>query len=156
MTHDSSTASVPRSDLPLEAQLFTEIGVIDQLARNRLERSLPEGLSAAQFGVMNHFRRLGRVETPAELASAFQVTRGAMTNTLQRLNAHGYVKIEGDAKDGRVKRVTLTEAGARAHDEIMRQVAPQFVALREDLPAADLKAALAVLQRLRAWLDARR
>lgn len=146
----------PRADLPLEAQLFTEIGVIDQLARNHLERSLPEGLSAAQFGVMNHFRRLGRVETPAELASAFQVTRGAMTNTLQRLAAHGYVQIVGDPKDGRVKRVTLTEAGARAHDEIMREVGPQFVALREALPQEDLQAALAVLQRLRAWLDARR
>ena len=46
---------------PLAFRLFTEIGIIEQLARNRLERGLPDGLKVSQFGVLNHLVRLGGV-----------------------------------------------------------------------------------------------
>jgi DNA-binding PadR family transcriptional regulator len=73
----------------LDVQLLTEIGIINQLSMTLLERTIPAGMSAAQFGVLSHFVRRGREESPAQLASAFQVTKGAMTNTLQRLEAQG-------------------------------------------------------------------
>ena len=66
-----------------DVQVFTEIGIIDQLVTNRLERVLPAGLSYAQFGVLVHFARRGGQESPAQQAKAFQVTKGAMTYTLQ-------------------------------------------------------------------------
>ena len=46
--------------------------------------------------MLNHFARLGGVRSPAELAQAFQVSKGAMTNTLQRLEAGRLVKIIPD------------------------------------------------------------
>ena len=86
-----------------DVRVMTEIGIIAQLSQARLERNLPDGLSAAQFGVLIHFSRRGGRESPARLASAFQVTKGAMTNTLQRLEARGFVAIVGDPDDGRRK-----------------------------------------------------
>ncbi|MEQ1783915.1 MAG: helix-turn-helix domain-containing protein, partial [Hyphomonadaceae bacterium] len=86
-------------------RLFTEIGIINQLSSNRLERELPDGMSLAQFGVLNHFVRLGGQWAPTRLARAFQVTKGAMTNTLQRLEAQGLVKVVPDPKDARAKLV---------------------------------------------------
>ena len=40
-------------------QMFNEIGIISQLSSNRLERVLPEGMSIAQFSLLNHLVRLG-------------------------------------------------------------------------------------------------
>ena len=132
------------------------IGMIDQLVTSRLERVLPDGLSHAQFGVLTHFCHHGEVATPAELARAFQVTKGAMTNTLQRLEEQGLVKVEADPADGRRKLVTLTEAGARRHMECLMALKPPLDRVRGAFPEAEFEAALPFLQALRAWLDANR
>ena len=114
----------PKDDSPDSALAFAflnEIGIIEQLSSNRLQRLLPAGLSMAGFTVLNHFARLGKVdEAPAKLASAFQVTKGAMTNTLQRLEAMGLIEIVSDVDDGRAKRVSLTPAGAGMRTQIGR------------------------------------
>ena len=72
----------------------------------------------AGFGVLNHFARLkaSRARARRKLARAFQVTKGAMTYTLQQLEALKYVKIEADPDDARAKIVRVTKAGARARD----------------------------------------
>ncbi|MBL4863409.1 MAG: MarR family transcriptional regulator, partial [Rhodobiaceae bacterium] len=90
---------------------FNEIGIIGQLSGTMFRRALPEGMTMSQFSVLNHFSRLGGERTPARLAAAFQVTKGAMTNTLQRLEAKGYVTIEMDKADRRRKLVRATVQG---------------------------------------------
>ena len=106
-------ASPPRD--PLVIAFFSEIVMIEQLARNRLTRALPRGMELSHFMVLNHFARLGGEKTPAQLARTFHVTKGAMTNTLRRLDAAGYVHIRPDWDDARRKWVSLSPAGqARA------------------------------------------
>ena len=61
--------------------LFNEIGIGNQLSSTRFERALPKGLTTSQFSVLNNFVRLGGTRSPKQLANAFQVTKGAMTNT---------------------------------------------------------------------------
>lgn len=136
-----------------DVQIFTEIGIIDQLVTARLEKSLPRGMSAPQFGVLTHFMRRGGQETPAQLARAFQVTKGAMTNTLQRLQAQGFVAIEPDPCDGRRKLVTMTAKGAAAYEEAIAALRPYYAGLREAFGDAEFEAALPFLRRLRVWLD---
>lgn len=140
----------------VDVRVFTEIGIIDQLAGALLERGLPKGLSGASFGVLNHFARRGGEETPVQLAAAFQVTKGAMTNTLQRLDALGYVAIRPDPGDGRRKLVALTPAGLAAHDAALRAMKPRLDAIRAAIPEAEFAAALPFLTRLRTWLDENR
>lgn len=140
----------------LDVQLLTEIGIINQLSMTLLERTIPAGMSAAQFGVLSHFVRRGGEESPAQLASAFQVTKGAMTNTLQRLEAQGFVRIVGDASDGRKKRVSLTPEGARAFDTAVLAMRPHMEALRSAFTDSEFAAALPFLKALRVWLDENR
>jgi DNA-binding MarR family transcriptional regulator len=139
-----------------DVELFTEIGIIQQLSNAALERALPDGLSAAGFGVLSHFVRLGREESPAQLAKAFQVTKGAMTNTLQRLEAAGLVAIRGDEADGRRKLVSLTPAGAAAYEDGLVRLKPRMDGLRSAFSEAEFEAALPFLRALRGWLDQNR
>ena len=137
-------------------RLFNEIGIIAQLSGNQFERVLPEGMSMAQFSVLNHFVRLGGAWSPSRLAAAFQVTKGAMTNTLQRLEGQGFVKIVADKSDARAKLVEITDTGRRAREEAIRATGPIFAGLSGLVSPADVKAALPFLESLRKVLDANR
>ncbi len=144
------------TDDPLAFQVFTEIGIIEQLARNRLERALPDGLKVSQFGVLNHLLRLGGQWSPARLASAFQVTKGAMTNTLQRLEKRGLVKIVADPEDGRAKLVGITGAGLDMRLRCLQELAPVIAELSRELPEKELAQALPILEKIRKYLDTHR
>jgi DNA-binding MarR family transcriptional regulator len=136
---------------------LSEIAIIGHLADTALGQTLPEKLSVAGFGVLNHFVRLGvDGESPTKLARAFQVTKGAMTYTLQQLEALGYVSIEADPADARGKIVRITKAGARARETAIARVHPGLKRMLEIVPAKDFAAALPFLIKLRQVLDAAR
>ena len=69
----------------LATALFAEILTVEQLARTALARVLPRGMELSQFAVLNHLAHTGAERTPAQLARSFHLTRGAMTNTLRKL-----------------------------------------------------------------------
>jgi len=135
-----------------DVQVFAEIGAIDQLATVRIERVLPQGLTHAQFNVLNHLVLRGQAFTPAQLARAFQVTKGAMTNSIQRLAAAGYVSIQADAKDGRKKWVAITPSGVAAQEQCLKAVRPMIEGLRKVFAESDFEKVLPFLQALRGWL----
>jgi DNA-binding MarR family transcriptional regulator len=143
-------------DDPLEFRLFNEIGIIEQLARTRFERVMPHDLTLAQFGVLNHFARLGGERSLVRLASAFQVTKAAMTNIVGKLAAKRFVKVVPDPEDGRGKKVSLTEKGLAARNAAIAALGPALRELSGALPRAEIEAALPTLTRLRQWLDTHR
>lgn len=149
----SGEPQTPSPDGTLLFSVFTEISIIEHLARNRLERALPDGLRMSHFGVLNHMVRLGDGQTPAELARAFQVVKGAMTNTLQRLEARGLISILPDEKDGRSKRVKLTPKGQQAREAAVVIALGIFDELADAQLSARLKEAAPALRDLRAALD---
>ena len=136
-----------------DVEFFAQVAVVGQRANLRLERALPQALSMAGFGVLSHLALWGGEPSPNELAKAFLVTKGAMTNTLQRLEAQGYIRVSGDAADGRRKRVALTATGRDAYQAALAAVRPQIEALRGAFEPAEFEAALPFLRRLRTWLD---
>jgi DNA-binding MarR family transcriptional regulator len=140
------------TDPPLFA-LLNEVAIIEHLSRNRLERVLPDGLRASHFVVLNHLVRLGDGRSPARIARAVQVERPAMTNTLQRLEARGLVRLSPDPKDGRGKLVFLTEAGRAAREASVAAATGAIAPIAAGIPEAELTAALPLLRRLRAALD---
>lgn len=138
-------------------QALTEIAIIGHLADTALGQALPDGMSVAGFGVLNHFvRRSPDGESPSHLARAFQVTKGAMTYTLQQLEALKYVNIEPDPADARAKIVRLTAKGRRARDIGAESVRPGMVKLLELIGAEEFATALPFLVKLRQVLDAAR
>lgn len=135
---------------------FNEIGIIAQLAGNEFERCLPDGLTNSQFGVLNWFVRVDSEATPGRLARAFQVTGGAMTNTLKKLEGRGLIRVEPDAQSGRQKKVTLTHAGRRVRDQAIASTAPMLLEFGEAFPPSRLEKQLRELERVRLYLDERR
>lgn len=136
--------------------LFNEIGIISQLSSTRLGRALPHGLTMAQFSLLNHFVRLGDDKSPARLAAAFQVTKGAMTNTIGKLEAKGFVTVRGDPEDGRAKRVMLTKAGRAARKDALKAAMPLYAEVGDALTSEQVDRLIPVLAKLRIWLDENR
>lgn len=133
------------------------IGIIAQLSETTLTRVLEDGLSLAGFSLLNHFVvRSVDGANPASLAFAFQVTKGAMTNTLRRLEQKSYVSIIPDPSDARAKIVRITRQGRAAHARALGAIAPEIEALLKDVPGRAFAEALPFLQRLKDSLDSAR
>ena len=111
-------------DQNLATALVAEILAVDQLTRSVLTKGLPKGMELSQFMALNHLARASAERTPAQLADSFHVTRGAMTNTLSRLEAAGYVHIRPDWDDARRKMVVISPAGLRARDDALSKMSP--------------------------------
>lgn len=142
--------------VPVEFRVLNEIGIVEQLSRNRFERVLPAGLSVAQFSVLNHFVRLGGTPSLVALARAFQVSKPAMGKLVRKLAEQGLVDVRADPDDARGKRVSITDAGVATHGAAIAALEPELARLRGALGAASFEALLPGLQRLRQWLDTHR
>lgn len=138
---------------PLAIALFSEVAMADQLARSRLTKVLPKGMELSHFSVLNHLAHLGGEKTPAQLARIFHVTKGAMTNTLGKLEANGFIHIRPDWDDARRKFVSISPAGRAAREEALNAIAPIFDDVVQALGAEKIRAALPILRELRARLD---
>ncbi len=133
--------------------LFGELFMADQLARNRISKVLPKGMELSHFSVLNHLARIGDERTPAQLARAFHVTRGAMTNTLGRLEWAGHVHIRPDWEDARQKFVAISPSGRAARDAAVATVVPLIGEVVQALGPERVRSLLSVLRELRVRLE---
>jgi DNA-binding MarR family transcriptional regulator len=141
------------SNNSLAVALFSEILTNDQLIRNRLSRVLPKGMEISHFSVLNHLARIADERSPAQLAKSFHVTRGAMTNTLNKLEWAGYVHIRPDWDDARRKMVSISPAGRKAREAAIAAITPMITEMVGELGEAKVRATLPVLRELRAKLE---
>ena len=142
-----------RQSNSLAVALFSEILTNDQLIRSRLSRVLPKGMEISHFAVLNHLARTGEERSPAQLAKSFHVTRGAMTNTLSKLEWAGYVHIRPDWEDARRKMVSISRSGRMARDAAISAITPMVSELIADLGESRVRSSLPVLRELRAKLE---
>ena len=144
--------SADRND-DLAVALFGELFMVDQLARNRITKILPKGMQLSHFSVLNHLARVGDERTPAQLAKAFHVTRGAMTNTLARLEWAGHIHIRPDWEDARQKFVSISPFGRAARDSAVAAVVPQIAEVAQAVGVDRVRALLPILRELRQKLE---
>ncbi len=137
----------------LAIALFGELFMADQLARNRISKALPRGMELSHFSVLNHLARINDERTPAQLARTFHVTRGAMTNTLAKLEWAGHVHIRPDWDDARRKFVAISPSGRAARDAAVQVISPLISEVVADLGADRVRAVLPVLRELRVRLE---
>lgn len=137
----------------LAVTLASEILTADQLLRNRLSKVLPKGMEISHFSVLNHLAFTAQERSPAQLAKTFHVTRGAMTNTISKLEWAGYVHIRPDWDDARRKMVAISPAGRRARDQAISSITPMLAEMVNDLGAGKVRAALPILRELRGTLE---
>jgi len=133
--------------------VFDEIGAVAHLLRATISARLPPGMAYGHFELLLHFVREGDGQTPAELARAMMITKGAITNTLQRMEAVGHVAVLGDVSDGRKKRVRVTRAGIHAYNEVLKALRTNRISMRSAFTEGEFREALPFLKALRAHLE---
>lgn len=137
----------------LAISLFSEILTVDQLARNSLAKTLPKGMELSHFSVLNSLAHAGGERTPAQLARTFHLTRGAMTNTLGKLEWAGWVHIRPDWDDARRKLVSISPSGLAARNAAVAAILPMLGDVVDQVGAEKARAALPVLRALRTRLE---
>ena len=133
----------------LAVALFSEMLTADQLVRARLSRALPRGMELSHFIVLNYLAQQAEERTPGELARTFHLTRGAITNTLARLEWAGHVHVRPDWDDARRKRVAISPAGAAAREAALGAIRPIMAEAVRGIGPARTRAAIPVLRQIR-------
>ncbi len=133
----------------LAVSLFGEILALDQLVRARLAKVLPKGMELSHFSVLNQLSHTRIERTPAQIAKSFRVTRGAITNTLNKLELSGYIHIRPDWDDARRKMVSISPAGIVARNNALAAVTPIINELISEMGEERLKAIVPILRDLR-------
>lgn len=129
--------------------LISEMLAAEHVMRGRLSRVLPKGMEISHFSVLNHLAWQKGESSPARLAEKFGVTRGAMTNTLNKLEWAGYVHIRPDWDDARRKMVAISPAGLLARDTAIAAITPMINQVVDDLGEEQARAALPILREIR-------
>ena len=137
------------SENSLAVSLFGEILALDQLVRNRLAKVLPKGMELSHFSVLNQLSHTKTERTPAQIAKSFRVTRGAITNTLNKLELSGYIHVRPDWDDARRKMVSISPAGLVARNNALTAVTPIINELVSEMGEERLKAIVPILRELR-------
>ena len=141
------------NDSSLAVPLFGEILALEQLVRNRLAKVLPKGMELSHFSVLNQLSHTKIERTPAQIARSFRVTRGAITNTLNKLELSGYIHVRPDWEDARRKMVSISPAGMVARNNALAAVTPIIEDLARDMGEERLKAIVPILRELRQKLE---
>jgi len=140
---------------PLEFAVMTEISIIAHLADNAFARRLPDGLTTAQFAVLNHLLRLETQQTIGELARGLQVSQPTMSSTVKKLEEKRLVTLVPDPDDRRIRRVSVSPAGTKARNKAVKALDATKSEL-EVLSQKEWKQLLPLLNRLRVALDSAR
>ena len=133
-------------------EVFSEIGAIEHYLRMAVTKHLPAGMTHAHFELLQWFMRHGDGQTPAELARILLMTKGAVTNILQRMSKMGWIAVLADTADGRKKRVKITRAGIEASTGVMKDMKAKTEALRDGFTDDEFRAATPFLKALRVFL----
>ena len=133
----------------LAVSLFGEILALDQLVRARLAKVLPKGMELSHFSVLNQLSHTKTERTPAQIAKSFRVTRGAITNTLNKLELSGYIHVRPDWDDARRKMVSISPAGIVARNNALAAVTPIINELISEMGEERLRAIVPILRDLR-------
>ncbi len=142
-----------KDDHELLFAYFNEINIVSQLSTGIFERHLVDGLTVSQFSVLNWFIRVDNVATPGRLATAFQVTKGAMTNTLKKLVDKQLITVDPDASSGRRKIVKLTSKGRKSRDNAMKAIYPVIDEFSGAFDRKQIEKQIVAIQGIRRYLD---
>ena len=137
-------------------ELFTEIGIIEQLSHALLEARLPDGIIAPHFAVLNHLMRGRDGQTPLTLARAFQTPKTSMTHTLKVLEKRGLIALKSNPDDGRSKQAWITDAGRILIGTTITDLAATYSRFSQDLDMQSLGQIKPALSALRSYLDNQR
>ena len=143
-------------ELPGAVDLEVE-GIVDRIngIRRRLHRMLDEtlaefGLTDGEWKVLTHLQLDGppHRKSAGQLAKWGDLSSGAMTNRIDRLEQAGFVRRVPDPVDRRGVLVELTDAGRRAWEDSVSAQAEKESLVAAALSSEEKKQLNALLRRL--------
>ena len=132
-------------------------GIVDRIngLRRRLHRMLDEtladfGLSTGEWKVLTHLQLDGppHRKSAGQLAKWGELSSGAMTNRIDRLEADGFVRRVPDPDDRRGVLVELTDEGRKAWEDSVSAQAQKESLIAAALNAEEKQQLNALLRRL--------
>ena len=148
--------SMPAKDLPqvIPAQMRRVNNLISRRVNLYSRQNGVEDVTAMHGWILAYlYRERDREVFQRDIEHAFSITRSTVTNILQLMEKKGYIRRMSVPQDARLKRLILTEAGARAHRQVMlslRQTDQYVSGLLTEEESAEL---LRLLNKLRAGLE---
>lgn len=134
--------------------LFTEVAIIEHLARTRIERISDNPAGAGEFGILNYFNRTHPdPDTIGGIAWAFQEDEAHTISKIASLEAKGFVTVTPPLSRDSNAVVFVTEAGRDAQEEKIQSMAPEFEQLVAEIPSSDLETTVRTLREIRLTLD---
>ena len=136
----SWAGELPSIDLDVEAAVH-RIQRINKHIRKRMDETLGDyGLSYAEWGVLGHLSLTGPPyrSSPGELADKDNLSSGAMTSRLDRLEKAGFVRRLPDPSDRRALQVELTDEGHKLWLEAVDVQAAKEAALAAALDEREM------------------
>lgn len=136
---------------------FAVEGIVDRMSglTRRFKRSLNDvlvehGLTFEEWDVLGALRRAGPPfrRSAGELAKFSELSSGAMTNRLDRMEEAGLIRRLPDPNDRRAVQVELTDAGRRAWDDTISVQAAKEALVAEALNAKEKQQLNDLLRRL--------
>ena len=139
-------------------RILNWIGIIEQLMTHRAGRRLESlALTVPQFALLNHFsHRPDERRTVTQLARVMQQTQPAITKTVKALVAAGYLSARTDKDDRRVKWLKLTARGEKVRARAIDLMGPDIAEMFGDWRAEEMDELMALLDRLKRYLDENR
>ncbi len=137
-------------------EIMTEIAIIDQLAQAQAEKQLSPAINMPQFIVLNHLYRTRQSVSMVSIATAIQVSKGAISHTVTKLLEKNWVISQPDPSDGRGKLVSLTEAGLQVRDVAVQKLIGDMGDLSHVLTETEMLQMFGFLKKTRTWFDQKR
>ncbi|MGP1614597.1 MAG: MarR family winged helix-turn-helix transcriptional regulator [Pollutimonas bauzanensis] len=136
----------------LSGDMCNNVGLLIKQVQSSLNRMIdlhvsPLGLTSRQWRplVMIRYRN---VNTPAELSRQAHVDTGAMTRTLDRLEAKKFLTRHRCPDDRRVVKLELTESGQNVADQILPAIATSLNTHLLGFSKPEVETMIALLQRM--------
>jgi len=119
-----------------------------EFARQLTEEFFKSKITLPQCLILMILDKEGELKM-SDLASSMNVTTAAMTGTVSRLVASGFVLRLDDPKDRRVIRVKLTAKGSHLVDKLRQQRREMIIRLFKDISADDRQNYLRILTQIK-------
>ncbi len=145
-------------DPSLGYRILNWIGIIEQLSRTKANRETNEiGLPWNQFVLLNHFsHRPEEGKTVTSVARAMQQQQPGVTKTMKAMVEKGFLRLEEDKDDRRVKHHFLTTEGIRIHRDAIARILPMVGDLFAGWTPEEMAHLFKALDRIKVNLDENR
>ena len=106
-------------DLEVEGIVDRISGINRRIRNSQKETLVDYGLTPEDWSVLSslRLRKQGRLTSPGALARDLELSSGAMTSRLDRLEEMGLIRRHRDSEDRRAVQIELTPAGRVAWDD---------------------------------------